>query len=212
MNSTQSSREMTVSENRVETRDGCTLVFGALSLIQVRDLSRDGSRDDVMSPDLARLAGASFAYGSADAVAALLARSHAGKLSAQRPAKPAQHHPHDAAVDDLTDAVATVSIGPRADALGNRMTFTRLTEAGKQLPAGKYPLYTHFVPADDRKVHQEAARWRVVRELDGATISAILGDCDGLHPELADAAVDESVPVEIEPPAKQLAADLDDRR
>jgi hypothetical protein len=42
-------------------RDGCTLIFGALLSNQVNALSRDGSVDDVMSPELAALFGATFA-------------------------------------------------------------------------------------------------------------------------------------------------------
>lgn len=75
----------TAADARVETRDGCTLVFGSLSLNQLRDLSRDGSTDDVLSPDLARLVGATFAYGSAAAVEALLRRVRAQTLTAARP-------------------------------------------------------------------------------------------------------------------------------
>lgn len=76
----------TANKARVETRGGCTLVFGKLSLPQLRELSRDGSSHDVMSPDLAHLMGATYAYGSAAAVVALLARARAEKLAAPRPA------------------------------------------------------------------------------------------------------------------------------
>lgn len=78
---------------RIETRDGCTLVFGALSLNQLNDLTQHGSPDDVLSPDLARLVGATFAYGTTAAVQALTARVRAEKLAMSRPASLASLEP-----------------------------------------------------------------------------------------------------------------------
>ena len=37
---------------------------------------------------------------------------------------------------------------------------------------------------------EDAERWRALREMDGGEIYALLGDCDGIHPEKADAAID----------------------
>lgn len=87
MNLIDDGRAESANEARVETRGGCTLVFGSLGLSQLRVLTRDGSPDDVLSPDLARLVGANFAYGSAAAVEALTAQARAQKLAAERPAK-----------------------------------------------------------------------------------------------------------------------------
>jgi hypothetical protein len=38
----------------------------------------------------------------------------------------------------------------------------------------------------------DAERWRALREMDGGEIYALLGDCDGIHPEQADAAIDQA--------------------
>jgi len=40
-------------------------------------------------------------------------------------------------------------------------------------------------------VREDAERWRALREMDGGEIYALLGDCDGIHPEQADAAIDQ---------------------
>lgn len=40
---------------------------------------------------------------------------------------------------------------------------------------------------------EDAERWRALRELDGGEIYALLGDCDGIHPEQADAAIDQAL-------------------
>lgn len=39
----------------------------------------------------------------------------------------------------------------------------------------------------------DAERWRALREMDGGEIYALLGDCDGIHPEQADAAIDAAL-------------------
>ncbi|TCP06600.1 hypothetical protein [Caldimonas thermodepolymerans] len=39
---------------------------------------------------------------------------------------------------------------------------------------------------------EDAERWRALREMDGGEIYALLGDCDGIHPEQADAAIDRA--------------------
>lgn len=39
---------------------------------------------------------------------------------------------------------------------------------------------------------EDAERWRALREMDGGEIYALLGDCDGIHPEQADAAIDQA--------------------
>ena len=43
-----------------------------------------------------------------------------------------------------------------------------------------------------RELTADAERWRALRELDGGEIYALLGDCDGIHPEQADAAIDQA--------------------
>jgi len=40
---------------------------------------------------------------------------------------------------------------------------------------------------------KDAERWRALREMDGGEIYALLGDCDGIHPELTDAAIDAAM-------------------
>ena len=40
---------------------------------------------------------------------------------------------------------------------------------------------------------EDAERWRALREMDGGEIYALLGDCDGVHPEQADAAIDAAM-------------------
>jgi len=40
---------------------------------------------------------------------------------------------------------------------------------------------------------EDAERWRALREMDGGEIYALLGDCDGIHPEQADASIDEAI-------------------
>lgn len=44
---------------------------------------------------------------------------------------------------------------------------------------------------------EDAARWRALREMDGGEIYALLGDCDGIHPEHADAAIDAAMEKEV---------------
>lgn len=39
---------------------------------------------------------------------------------------------------------------------------------------------------------EDAERWRALREMDGGEIYALLGDCDGIHPEQTDAAIDRA--------------------
>jgi hypothetical protein len=39
---------------------------------------------------------------------------------------------------------------------------------------------------------EDAERWRALREMDGGEVYALLGDCDGIHPEQADAAIDQA--------------------
>jgi hypothetical protein len=47
--------------------------------------------------------------------------------------------------------------------------------------------------AEQSEDGRDAARWRALRELDGGEIYALLGDCDGIHPEQADAAIDAAM-------------------
>lgn len=51
------------------------------------------------------------------------------------------------------EAVATLSIGKRPDALGSRVTFTRATGVGQALPSGKY--YLFISPPDQRATPTE---------------------------------------------------------
>lgn len=44
-----------------------------------------------------------------------------------------------------------------------------------------------------RRLRADAARWRALREMDGGEIYALLGDCDGIHPDQADAAIDKAM-------------------
>ena len=46
--------------------------------------------------------------------------------------------------------------------------------------------------ADLEATREDAERWRALREMDGGEIYALLGDCDGIHPEQADAAIDRA--------------------
>jgi hypothetical protein len=46
--------------------------------------------------------------------------------------------------------------------------------------------------ADLEAAREDAERWRALREMDGGEIYALLGDCDGIHPEQADAAIDRA--------------------
>lgn len=86
MNTLNLGLKETSGKVRVETRAGCTLVFGTLPLSQLRDLTHDGAPGDVLSPELAHLSGATFAYGSVTAVEALIARARSERLTTPRPA------------------------------------------------------------------------------------------------------------------------------
>jgi hypothetical protein len=46
--------------------------------------------------------------------------------------------------------------------------------------------------AEIEELRKDAERWRALREMDGGEIYALLGDCDGIHPEQADAAIDQA--------------------
>ena len=48
------------------------------------------------------------------------------------------------------------------------------------------------IVAKIRELREDAERWRALREMDGVAIYALLGDCDGIHPEQADAAIDQA--------------------
>lgn len=73
---------MASNSYRVDTIDGCTLIFGSVPIDHLVGLTKSAG-DGVMSSDLAHLAKATFAFGSIDSVAALTA-----KLRAQRLADP----------------------------------------------------------------------------------------------------------------------------
>lgn len=40
---------------------------------------------------------------------------------------------------------------------------------------------------------RDAERWRATREMDGGAIYRVLGDCDGMHPEQHDTAIDAAM-------------------
>jgi len=65
---------------RVETVDGCTLIFGKVPMNQLVALTKSAG-DAVMSTDLAHLAKASFAFGSIEDVDALTAKLRAKRLA-----------------------------------------------------------------------------------------------------------------------------------
>lgn len=52
--------------------------------------------------------------------------------------------------------------------------------------------------AENERLREDAERWRALRELDGGEIYALLGDCDGIHPEQADAAIDRARGKEVQ--------------
>lgn len=56
----------------VTLHGGCTIVTGSLPISHLAALAQAGGKGEIMSPHLARLAGANHAWGPADAVAALV--------------------------------------------------------------------------------------------------------------------------------------------
>lgn len=66
---------------RVVVRDGCTLVIGPIPVSHFAALAKADSKDAVVSTQLARLAGATFAWGSKDAVDALVRKMTADRLA-----------------------------------------------------------------------------------------------------------------------------------
>ncbi|KZC32619.1 MULTISPECIES: hypothetical protein [unclassified Rhodanobacter] len=57
---------------QVERRGGVTLIFGTPAVEDIASITRQGSPDDVLSPELAKEFGATFACGPREAVDALL--------------------------------------------------------------------------------------------------------------------------------------------
>lgn len=86
------------------------------------------------------------------------------------------------------EAVATVSIGQRPDALGSRLTFTRLTVVGQALPAGKYHLF--IAPPDQRATPTELMvrlrqRFHALRPVDtGGTVEDWIAYANEAHAAL----------------------------
>ncbi len=144
MNSMLLGRNAVSANARVETRDGCTLVFGSLSMNQLRDLSRDGSTDDVLSPDLARMVGATFAYGSAAAVEALLGRVRVQTLKAARPPELADLEPA------AQDWAVAGEVGASSAAIFAWLTGIKLAPH-KSLPGSLMPADFPHDPADLRR-------------------------------------------------------------
>jgi hypothetical protein len=58
-------------------------------------------------------------------------------------------------------------------------------------PGTNAPLLDELAAALEA-ARENAERWRALREMDGGEIYALLGDCDGIHPEQADAAIDQA--------------------
>ena len=61
-------------EYTIQTRDGCTLLFGKVTVREFADLTASGGPDQFMDNALAALAGASLAWGPVAATAALRAK------------------------------------------------------------------------------------------------------------------------------------------
>jgi addiction module HigA family antidote len=75
---------------------------------------------------------------------------------------------------------------------------------------------------ENERLREDAERWRALREMDGGEIYALLGDCDGIHPEQADAAIDRArgkgtapdapfAPDWVSPPGDTIADVLEER-
>jgi len=80
---------VSTSSYRVEHRDDCTLIFGAMPIQDMVRLS-DSCTDAVVAFDLARLAGASLAFGPVASVQALTEKLRQAALDAP-PAEGMQH-------------------------------------------------------------------------------------------------------------------------
>ncbi|MEY2152999.1 hypothetical protein AB7849_18995 [Rhodanobacter sp. 115] len=133
-----------MNEARVETRDGCTLVFGPLGLRQLGKLTMAGASEDVLSADLAHLVDATFAFGSQAAVDALAARVRAEKLAAPRPPELAGLEPA------AQDWVVAGEFGLSAAAIFTRMTGMKL-RCHYALPADAMPTAFPHDTADFRR-------------------------------------------------------------
>lgn len=133
-----------MTDARVETRDGCTLVFGPLGIDQLGRLTRQGSPDDVLSPDLAHLVGASFAFGSQAAVDALAARVRAENLAAPRTPELAGLEPA------AQDWAMAGEFGLSAATIFAWMTNRKLGQHA-ELPASVMPTDYPHDPADLRR-------------------------------------------------------------
>jgi len=66
---------------RVERQSGVTLVFGTFSADDIGAVTKGGSPDDVLSPELAQATGATYAFGLREAVEARLNGLLAEKLA-----------------------------------------------------------------------------------------------------------------------------------
>lgn len=61
---------------------------------------------------------------------------------------------------------------------------------GDEMSRRQFYANTQCLAAAIEAAREDAERWRALREMDGGEIYALLGDCDGIHPEQADAAID----------------------
>src|SRR5690606_26341466 len=53
--------------------------------------------------------------------------------------------------------------------------------------------YYECAAREIERLRADAEGWRALGEMDGGEIYALLGDCDGIHPDQADAAIDAAM-------------------
>lgn len=102
-------------EYRVVEREGCTLVFGAMPADAFSMFAKKIGRGGVLDTDLARMAGADFAFGKQQACAALKA-----KLASGAEARAAQEHP--SLPIEATRWLASGERGASSDAIFYQLT------------------------------------------------------------------------------------------
>lgn len=106
------------NEFRVVNRNGCTLVFGAAPATQLAALMKAASEEDnrcQIDGNLARMAGANFAWGTREAIAAMKA-----EYAVDARAKTAAAHPE--ADPALVKWLATGERGSSSDAIVDHLT------------------------------------------------------------------------------------------
>lgn len=106
---------MIVPSNRITERDGCTLIFGTMSMTKLAAMTKRAGAGAVLDTDLARMAGATMAFGPPDACDALKA-TLAGKLKQDT----ARQHP---GLSDAASAwLAAGERGMSSDAIFHQLT------------------------------------------------------------------------------------------